>query len=88
MQIAGIDGVEITGNQQRVAGIVAITLTRVCNAEIKDNRFPGASEVQRSTGSCSDVPVADSSKPARRGTTPTTRERANSGPARIPSASA
>jgi parallel beta-helix repeat protein len=82
MQIAGIDGVEITGNQQRVAGIVAITLTRVCNAEIKDNRFPGASEVQRSTGSCSDVPVADSSKPARRGTTPTTRERVKSDPAK------
>jgi hypothetical protein len=58
MQIAGIDGVEIVDNEQPVAsGTVAITLTRVCNAVVRDNRFPGASQIQRSTGSCDAVPI-------------------------------
>lgn len=60
LQIVNIDGVEITGNRQRVdAGTIAVTLDGVCNLTMRENEFPGAAAARRVTGRCGE--------PSRRG---------------------
>ena len=58
IQLTNLNGVEIRDNRQPVAGGVAITLDRVCNAEITDNSFPGASSAQETLADCgTDAPT-------------------------------
>jgi hypothetical protein len=69
MQISRIEGLEITGNRTAIErGRPAITLAGVCNADVRDNEFPGASRETVSTGDC--VPGADTTTRPRRTTAP------------------
>ncbi len=64
IQLARIDGVEITGNQQHIDGHApAVTLDGVCNLVMNSNEFPGTSREQVVTAPCGQVsaPVPRSS---------------------------
>jgi hypothetical protein len=69
MQLARIDGVEIRGNVQRVAGNVpVVTLDGVCNLVMSANDFQGASQQQRVTAPCGQVSAAPSRTAGSSGT--------------------
>ncbi|HEX5094431.1 MAG TPA: right-handed parallel beta-helix repeat-containing protein, partial [Acidimicrobiia bacterium] len=77
MQIARIDGVEIRGNEQPIADDgVAISLTDVCHADVRDNDFPGASEAVRRTGD------TENCSPELRGGPPSSRPKGTTTPDR------
>ena len=52
IQLTNLDGVEVRDNHQPVAGGVAITLDRVCNAKVADNSFSGADPVEETLAEC------------------------------------
>jgi hypothetical protein len=58
MQIARIEGVEIRDNQMAVANGPAITLAGVCDAEVRDNDFPGATRDVVESGACDRTPAS------------------------------
>ncbi len=72
IQLLNLDGVEIRGNRQRVAGVPAISLDRVCGATVSDNEFPGASRDQLVVGPCGGAAPASTSRAAPSTTTTVT----------------
>jgi hypothetical protein len=52
IQLAQLDGVEISGNKQRIASGAAVSLDAVCDLTMHDNDFPGASADQHVVAKC------------------------------------
>ncbi len=52
IQLANLDRVEIRGNRQRVDGVPAISLDRVCSVTVSGNDFAGADPEQQEVAPC------------------------------------
>lgn len=63
IQLANLDRVEIRGNRQRVDGVPAVSLDRVCAVTVADNDFAGARPEQQVVAPCG-AAAAPSSRPA------------------------
>jgi hypothetical protein len=71
IQLANLDRVEIRGNRQRVDGVPAVSLDRVCDVTVEGNDFAGADPEREEVAPCG-AAAAPSSIPSTRAPGPAT----------------
>jgi hypothetical protein len=77
IQLTNLDEVEIRGNRQRVDGVPAVSLDRVCDVTVEGNDFAGADPERQEVAPCGATSTAP---PTRSGPAPSTATTPSSAP--------